>query len=368
MEPVRPDFGGRALTGVMPGLLSDDRPRWMPEALKGARAVVLFVIDGLGWNILESHRSLLPALGAMGGSPVTTVAPSTTSSALTSLTTGLAPAQHGITGFRMRVPEGVLNVLRWRLDGGRQAPKAFSVQRHTAFLGRAVPVVTRSEFRTSGFTEAHLRGGRFEGWSTPAVLVERCRRLVADGERLVYAYYPGVDTVGHEYGLHSSYFTSELRFADDLVARLVEVLPPDVCVVVTADHGQVHIPPGGWTSLGALDRFVDVYSGEGRFRHLYARHGAAVDLLDAARDETGHQAWVLTRDQLLDEGWLGPPGVAPARSVRRRVGDVVLAAREPVGFTDPGFPVEAALVGAHGSLTPDEMLVPLVAARGTARV
>ncbi len=365
MDPVRPDYGGRALTGVVPGLLTGELPAWMPAAVAGSRSVVLLVLDGLGWNLLEAHRSMLPALGAMEGGPVTTVAPSTTASALTSLTTGLAPSAHGITGFRLRVEEGVLNVLRWRLDGGRPPPEAFSVQRHTAFLGRSVPVVTRSEFRTSGFTDAHLRGGRFEGWSTVAVLVERCRRLVADGERFVYAYYPGVDTVAHEYGLHGSFLDAELRFADRLVGRLVEALPPDACVLVTADHGQVHLPPGAWTSLAPLDPFVDVYSGEGRFRHVYARRGAAADLLDAALDEFGDQAWIFGRDQLLDEGWLGPRGAAPGRSVRRRVGDVVLAAREPVAFTDPGFAAETILVGAHGSLTPDEMLVPLVAARGS---
>lgn len=366
MDPVRPDFGGPALTGVVPAVLSGELPDWMPSAVRESRCVVLLVLDGLGWNTLESHRSLLPALGALEGGAVTTVAPSTTATALTSLTTGLAPSQHGITGFRMRVPEGVLNVLRWRLDGGRVAPDAFTVQRHTPFMGRDVPVVTRSEFRTTGFTDAHLRGGRFVGWSTPAVLVERCRGLVAAGERFVYAYYPGIDAVAHEFGLHNPFLTSELVFADGLVARLVDALPADACVLVTADHGQVHIGPGGWTSLGSLEPLVGVQSGEGRFRHLYARDGAAGDLFDAARAELGDQAWVFTRDELFDDGWLGPPGAAAGRSVRRRVGDVVLAAREPVAFVDPAFAVEAALVGAHGSLTPDEMLVPLVGARGTA--
>jgi hypothetical protein len=46
------------------------------------------------------------------------------------------------------------------------------------------------------------------------------------------------------------------------------------------------------------------------------------------------------------------------------VGDVVLAAHEPVGFVDPTFPREVGLVAAHGSLTADEMLVPLLAGRG----
>ena len=68
------------------------------------------------------------------------------------------------------------------------------------------------------------------------------------------------------------------------------------------------------------------------------------------------------REQLIDEGLFGP--VAPSPEVRRRIGDVVLAAREPVGYVDPDNPGENKLLSGHGSLAPDEMLVPLLAMRG----
>jgi hypothetical protein len=87
-------------------------------------------------------------------------------------------------------------------------------------------------------------------------------------------------------------------------------------------------------------------------------------LLAAATDSCARYAWCFTRDRLIDEGWLGPK--APAPDVRRRIGDVILAAREPIGFVDPDNPGESNLISGHGSLTPDEMLVPLIAARGRA--
>jgi len=52
--------------------------------------------------------------------------------------------------------------------------------------------------------------------------------------------------------------------------------------------------------------------------------------------------------------------------VRGRVGDVAIAPVSPVGFVDAAMPGEARLLGAHGSLTPAEMGVPLLAARGRA--
>ena len=72
----------------------------------------------------------------MEGGPITTVVPSTTATALTSIATGLAPAQHGLVGYRMLVGGDVLNVLRWTMTGGVKGPDPFDVQRHTAFLGR----------------------------------------------------------------------------------------------------------------------------------------------------------------------------------------------------------------------------------------
>jgi Type I phosphodiesterase / nucleotide pyrophosphatase len=363
MEPVRPEYGGAALTGIVPALIGGQPAPWLPQCVVGARSVVLVLVDGLGWNSVEAHRSQLPVLDGLEGGPMTTVAPSTTASALTSLTTGLAPSQHGLVGFRMRVDDEVLNVLRWQTTGNRRPPEPFTVQRHTAFLGRPVPVVTRSEFRNSGFTDAQLRGGRFIGWNAVTSLVEHCRRLVEAGERFVYGYYPYLDTVAHEFGLHESFYELELRAVDELIGRFLEVLPESAAVLVTSDHGQVQVGSGGWIELHDLAPMISMYAGDARFRYLYARPGAAAELADAAHEHVGHAAWVFTREELLTEGWIGP---APEGPIGRRVGDVVLAAREPVGFVDPTMPHETSLVGMHGSLTPDEMYVPLLGGRGRA--
>ncbi|MFI5046090.1 MAG: alkaline phosphatase family protein [Acidimicrobiia bacterium] len=361
MDPVKPNYEGANVTNVVPALLGLRPVDWLPEAVAGARSTVLLVLDGLGWDVVSSPGRM-PVVGSMGGGAITTVVPSTTAAALTSITTGVAPARHGITGYRMRFDDTVLNAVRWQRADGRRAPDPRATQRVDPFAGRPVPVVSKSAFRRSGFTDVHLRGGEYRGWPTSAVLVEHVRALIAAGEPLVYAYYPGLDEVGHEWGIEGREFAAELAATDGLVRALVDVLPDDTALVVTADHGQVQVGPSGWRGLGALDDVVATYAGEGRFRHLHARRGAGAELHAAARDAAGDAAWVFTREQLLDEGWLGPDVRGPAR---RGVGDVVLAARGVVGFLDPTYPQEGGLIGAHGSLTAAEMLVPLVAARGS---
>ncbi len=360
--PVLPQLAGASVAGLVPALVGGRPAPWLPEAARDAASVVLLVLDGLGANEIERRPSTLPVLAGMGGTRITTVVPSTTATALTSIATGLAPAQHGVLGFRMLVGDDVLNVLRWQTDG-RKPPDPFTVQRHDAFLGRPVPVVTRGEFRDSGFSQAHLRGATIVGWRTPSTLVEHCRRLVLAGEKFVYAYYPGVDEVAHEFGLLDEYYARELGAVDALVGALLDALPERAVLLVTADHGQVHLEPESWVEIDDLHPMISVQAGDGRFRYLYAKHGMAGDLLAAAHERFDATAWVVSRRELLDAGWIGPGATG---TVPGRIGDVVLAAREPVAFVDPAMPRERGLRSAHGSLTADEMWVPLRCARGRA--
>ena len=81
-------------------------PVWFPDAARHAEQIVLLILDGLGWEQLEAHQSLMPALTSLTGGAVTTVAPSTTATALSSIATGLTPAEHGLLGYRIAARRG----------------------------------------------------------------------------------------------------------------------------------------------------------------------------------------------------------------------------------------------------------------------
>jgi hypothetical protein len=131
-------------------------------------------------------------------------------------------------------------------------------------------------------------------------------------------------------------------------------------LLVTADHGQVDVGERTRQLAPEVARYVHHASGEGRFRWLHARPGTADDLLRAATDAHGDEAWVVTRGQTIDEGWFGPVVSPP---VQRRLGDVALVAHEPVSFDDAADTGPFPLVCRHGSMTDDEVLVPLLATR-----
>jgi Type I phosphodiesterase / nucleotide pyrophosphatase len=362
-QPVLPDYAGATVHHLVPALVErrpgTALPSWMPAVVDDARQVVLLVLDGLGWEQLEQRWALAPTLRSFTGGPVCTVAPSTTATALTSITTGLTPGEHGVVGYRIDVHGEVLNVLRWSTGGAdarKRIPPA-QFQPVPPFLGANVPVVTRAEFTGSGFSLAHLAGVRQIGFRLPSSLVVEVRRLVVGGEPLVYAYYEGIDKVAHEYGLDEHY-DAELAAADHLVAELRAALPADAVLVVTADHGQVDcgdrlIAP----ARGVLD-LVALQSGEGRFRWLHARPGTAADLLAAATEAHRDLAWVVPVEQVCEEKWFGP---RLSRDAAERMGDVALVARAPVAFDDPADSGPFRLICRHGSLTAAEMYVPLLA-------
>ena len=357
-----PDYGGACISNLVAAIRDPSPPAWVPAVVAGARQVVLLVLDGLGWEQLQARRPTAPTLAAMDGGPITSVAPTTTAVALTSITTGLPPAAHEVVGYRVRADgEQVLNVLRWRTSQGdareRVDPTLF--QHQPVFGGVPTAVVTKSEFASTGFTLAHLAGARLHGWGVPSSLPVEVGRFLGAGEPFIYAYYDGIDRVAHGSGFGANY-DAEVRAADRLVADVIDVLPPDAVLVVTADHGQVEV---GDASLLLPQEIVDqtvLVSGEGRFRWLHARPGERERLRVAATEAFGNVAWIYDVDELDAGGWFGGRLTDAGRS---RLGDVAIVASADVAVTDPRDIGELALRCRHGSVTSAEMLVPLLAAR-----
>ncbi|MDE0216993.1 MAG: alkaline phosphatase family protein [bacterium] len=374
--PVLPDYRGACLSNVVPALLGPpDAAGWLPAPAREARAVVLLLVDGMGWEQLQQRAGLAPVMSAMEGGPITTVAPTTTTTALTSLTTGSAPGEHGLIGYQIHMQGQVLNALRWTA-GPKKADVRKTIvpeqmQTRPAFFGRRVPAVGRSEFRGTGFTRAHLDGVDHRGYKLTSSIAVEVQMLVDGGAPLVYAYYDGPDRVAHEYGL-GPHLDAEYAEVDHLVARLLAVLPPEAALLVVSDHGQVMVGDATVELARDVLALTSVVSGEARFRWLHARPGRAGELLGAATDLYGRHGLAVGRQQVLDEEWLGPYVSPEARS---RMGDVALVPRDPVAFTEPKPPAKKPppaepkppfrLMARHGSLTSAEMVVPCLAAYGT---
>jgi hypothetical protein len=257
----------------------------------------------------------------------------------------------------------LLNELSWE-DG----PDPLRWQPHETVFERVarggldVVRVGPAYFDGSGLTTAALRGGRFVAAASLQQRVDATVAAVRAAPRgLVHLYWGELDKVGHVFGCDSWQWGDELEAIDRELARLAASLPSDCSLTITADHGMVDVPHevrvdvAEEPTLAAQVRHV---TGEARAPQVYVEPGARDDVHAAWTELLGDRAIVLTREDAVAAGWFG--GVRPENLPR--IGDVVVATRGRNAVVDSrrARPELLALVGLHGSLSDDEVAVPVL--------
>ena len=370
MTSMLPTAGpGARIFDLVPQMLAalDGEPGTL--ALPHAESAIVVMIDGLGARNLQAHAGHARFLaGHMGRRDIgQTVFPSTTAAALMSLHSGAEPGAHGIVSYRALVPglDIVSNQLTgWEDDGLDPAtwPQRAPLFEEAALRGRRTFVVSDHRFARSGFTVATTRGAEFHGAAT---FEERLGRGAALASRhpgsLTYVYTPQLDAVGHKLGVASSRWVETLEAVDAAIARFADALPSRIGVLVTADHGMVDVAAHRHVLLREGDeRLAGVrhLGGEPRMLHVYAQPHTAHSVLETWRAREGHRSWVLGRDEAIGAGLFGvvDPAVAP------RIGDVLVAARARIAYYDDRLEDKRAqaMVGQHGSLTDEELTIPVI--------
>lgn len=366
VAPVLPRYGTASLAEVLPSAVAAvGGASWTnPLRLPPMDSYVVLLIDGLGERLLRRYAEEAPYLAALPDHLTLTVGvPSTTATSLTTLGTGLPPGAHGMVGFTSRIPgtNRLLEALRWdpRVDP-REWQRHKTVFERAELSGVTTTVVSKRVFEGSGLTRASQRVATFVGADTVGERISATVRAAGERPSLTYVYDGELDATGHRRGCSSWAWKHQLAIVDSFASRLREALPDWAGLIVTGDHGMVDIGPERRIDVDDepdLMEGVSLFGGEARFRHLYCRNDTVDKVAARWGDRLGDDALVVTREQAIDEGWFG--GVET--TILPRLGDVMVAAMGDVAVMSTSrFPHEATLVGLHGSLTAEEMLVPLL--------
>jgi hypothetical protein len=363
-------LGARSLADVMPNSARSLAGESNDLDLPPARSVVVVVVDGLGRSQLAARAGHARFLAARPREAITSVFPTTTAAALTTLTTGVSPGRHGLVGYRTldAANDRLVNQLTGWDDG--MIPEVW--QREATVFEQAAAggirsfAVGPSKFRSSGFTRAALRGADYRGANTLADRFAEAARLLATGEpSLIYLYIPELDKASHAYGWESPQWLSGLEAVDAALQSFLRAVPPRVGVLVTADHGSVDVPNHAhvlFDQAPELTAGVRHIGGEPRCLHLYLEPGATdADRLAVAtlwEQSEGERSWVATRSEAISAGLFGDVH----QDVLPRIGDVLVAARKRIVYYDsrPADQTARNMIGQHGSLTAEERIVPLV--------
>ena len=379
---------GSDLPGALPTLPQQTWRAWAP----GLKRVVLVILDALGYRLLQDRWAAGEgepfAELARAGSliPLTSIFPSTTAAALVSLRTGRPPAEHGWLAYYLYLRElGVAanaitlsparggsgdELLQWGLDPETLVPVP-SLAEHLADQGIATRAVLAAHFRNSGFSRMLYRGvAEIRPHLQASDFWGQLRQVLSDtrGERVVITgYWGGLDGSAHVYGPRADLWQAEFRTVSHLLrTELLDRLPAEdrdgTLLLLTADHGQIGIPPEQAISVKEhppLEQNLLVpVMGESRAAFLYPRSGRAEAITSYLEQEFASAFTVLRSADALEAGLMGRPVSDEARA---RAGELLVLPRGNHALQQdrPKGP----LVGRHGGLTAEEMLVPLIGVR-----
>jgi hypothetical protein len=398
-----PDYDGGGLVNLAGTILDlcgargpDDPPPLRgvePVLLEGVRNVVVVLSDGLGSDQLRrlAQAGDVPFLArildraARGDAAqlidATTIFPSTTAAAITTMNTARTPQEHGNIAYFLWLEEfaTVAQMLRWGPAAQRRGsffedpkidPRAYakvpSIHRAIRDHGGRSYVVEPELFRNEAMTRMHAAEAAYVGYLLASTMGVRVRELLEsrpedDAPMYIYAYWAGVDTAAHWYGPRGPEHAAEAAGLDRNLERALGDRPPgDTLVILTADHGHASVDP---TRLIDLEADAELrallrnpIAGEPRLVFLHTDRAA--DVKRHLEQAYPGRFFLIDREDAIAAGLFGrgDPGLA-----RRRIGEVIALIGDDRAASV--VRVDGQVVrhrGAHGGMTPDEMRIPVL--------
>lgn len=350
---------------------------------------VLLLVDSLSVEMARRLLREIPALGErlVESRVVTSTFPSVTPTGISSILSGLYPAEHAIPGFHFRL-EGVERVVQfYRLspaeqeeEGGLQA-LGYDVRRLgldslvTAAPREGIPArLAMPKKIAASLSTDLLRGAELDpkdrgSGGVPVASYGRARECLdavpVGASGFTYVYFSAIDESLHLRGLHHRTTEAAFQALAGALAGWLEEWKEDGLLFLTSDHGHIDLRQPRVVDLHdpALQKLMDLPPGVsgGRVAFFYTSKVEALE--EQLRALGGDDLWLLRTEEVVERGLLGP--APPTREARARIGDLVAITRGSAYMryryspNSPARPDGAT----HSALSPEEMMVPLLVAR-----
>jgi len=339
------------------------------------KRLAFIVIDGLGMSFLESHgrdsRLYQHTLGEL-----TSVFPSTTSCALVSLMTGVAPLQHALTGWYMYFRElgtaGLPLPFKARFtdktffDMGVDANEIFDFETIFSSLKKEIFVTTPQITINSAFSKFCFENIPQKGFTSlkDSFQIIKQQLISKPQTEKIYAYIPYFDDVAHTYGINSRQSIDLFHQIDDLFFDLFKNIDdPDTLFVITADHGLLDTTK---EQILYLKDYPDIKKclilplcGEPRVPYCYISPSKLDYFHEAVDEQLGSFCDRYTQKEVLEMQLYGTGKANPR--FYDRIGDEILIMKGNYVLLDRVYhEKDVSIVGFHGGMSREEMMVPLV--------
>lgn len=401
---VLPEYSGKSLLNVPPTILRifniEGTKPVLPEEyynnVLGADKVVLLVVDGFGDNLYQGEAQKYDFFKKLKGKgnnhTITSVFPSTTSAALTTLNSGLSPYEHGIPEWYVyfRELEAVIIPLPYIPTDPLDAPRLANPPEGMLFNQKSIYDIldankvpafafASEEIANTPYNESVFKNARTIKYWSLASFVMSIKQILeqTNGRAYFYAYWRDIDHAQHVTGAGSEEAKAEIRILakalqEELVAKLDPKVAEKTAILLTADHGQVTVDPEKTVYIDSISD-IQSYLKTTASGRIIPPSGGPRDLFLHIVDEKLEEAQKLLQEQIGDKGIvyktqdlieMGLFGTGtPHPEFESRVGNLLILASADNTFAYR-YTKETVFDkhGHHGSLTSTEMLVPFVCA------
>ncbi len=399
-EFIHPDYQGGSILNL-PSTISRSlgaeplgvvplRPELTIDIPTDIRRVILVLVDALSLHRMQHWMSdgtapVWSRLAEQGKlAAITSITPSTTTAALTSLWTGRSPAEHGVVGYELWLKEyGVVSnmILHTPISFGNEAgslaragfnPEQFlnlpTLGTHLASHGVRSYALQHRSIMHSGLSQMFFRDVNVHGFFTSAELWVNLRHLLEANPNLrqyFWVYTGQIDHFSHLYHPDDERTAAEFEefsreFEQHFLKKLSPALRKGTLVLLTADHGMIATQKSATYDLRnhpELTRLLHILpTGENRLMYLFIRPGQTENVCRYIEHTWPDQFTFLDPSEAVAKGLFGPGKTHPR--LADRLGDLIVAARDDayLWWADKENP----LIGRHGGLSAEEMIVPLL--------
>jgi hypothetical protein len=367
--------------------------------VKEANKIVLFVLDGFGYDQFLRYHKEQKFLSSLANKsdvfPLTSIFPSQTTNALTTLNTGLTPQEHGLFEYYIYIKEvdRIVNTLRFEPLGSRirneLLEKGFSPD--ILFNGTTIQNKLKEEgiksfthiyasYAYSHYSKLLFKDSTFiPSLKSSDLIVTLKKKLEKEtGPAYFFVHLSNLDTISHEYGPKSYEYGAELSAISYLLNKeLIEKIDPqtakETLILLTADHGGVNIIPNDTTYLNG---FCDVLknlkrgksgnsilpTGSARDVFLHVKQDKLLETQKLLIEKIGSKAKIVETEQAIKDGLFGRGEIG--KQFVDRAGNLLIL---PYGNETVWFEhfkdIQYNPIGQHGGLSPEEMVVPLAVTR-----
>lgn len=319
---------------------------------KDYKNIVLLLLDGMGISTMEK---LLDKEGAFRSHllfPYSSVFPATTVAATTSVLSALSPLSHCWLGWDNYYPDLNENVTVFlnRVQGTERIAASFRVAEHYTPYKSIISLINENggkAFYSSPFVTPYPR--------TLDAVLERIGFLCKkEGRKLIYAYWTEPDHILHECGSESMAVKDELRMIEDKVSSFASSLS-DTLFLVTADHGHIDAEGVYITEYPEImDTLLRLPSLEPRTPNFFVKEGMKEVFKERFLDRFGDDFVLLDREEVIEKKLFGWGKEHPL--FKEMLGDYMAYSKSNKTL----FFYGEKLKSMHGSMTEDEMIIPLI--------